>query len=193
MLHASKVPWTGCTASRLRLINNILPGVIFWLCYKINFPSNHQAPTTESNRTQARSLHTALNICLFPPLFFFSGLYYTDVISTASVLASFWLRSHPDLATRSLLRPSLLVLSGAVALAIRQTNIFWVAVFPAMLDLVECVEKGARVTYKKHRDLDGHPWRSLACHPTMIETCAGSWKRALAFDLPVADAFVHGW
>jgi alpha-1,2-glucosyltransferase len=30
--------------------------------------------------------HTVLNICLFPPLFFFSGLYYTDILALLVVI-----------------------------------------------------------------------------------------------------------
>ncbi|KAI9821215.1 MAG: glucosyltransferase [Pycnora praestabilis] len=34
-------------------------------------------------------LHTILNICLFPPLFFFSALYYTDLLSAVFVLGAY--------------------------------------------------------------------------------------------------------
>ncbi|KAF9893844.1 hypothetical protein FE257_010014 [Aspergillus nanangensis] len=33
--------------------------------------------------------HTVLNICLFPPLFFFSGLYYTDVLALLVVIEAY--------------------------------------------------------------------------------------------------------
>lgn len=39
-----------------------------------------------SSWTQLMVQHSAVNIALFPPLFFFSALYYTDVLSTLFVV-----------------------------------------------------------------------------------------------------------
>lgn len=75
------------------------------------------------------SIHTALNIALFPPLFFFSGLYYTDVLSVQCVLLayqSFLNRSGAENSGKGLWKSYLI---GILALTMRQTNIFWVAVF----------------------------------------------------------------
>ncbi|KAL4880432.1 tyrosyl-DNA phosphodiesterase-domain-containing protein [Aspergillus karnatakaensis] len=73
--------------------------------------------------------HTVLNICLFPPLFFFSGLYYTDVLALLVVIEAYnWdlrraqLRSAP-------FETAVFLAFGVAALAFRQTNIFWVSVF----------------------------------------------------------------
>lgn len=65
--------------------------------------------------------HTALNICLFPPLFFFSGLYYTDVISVLVVL-----KAHEAFQNR---RPALVAFYSLLSLWFRQTNIFWTAAY----------------------------------------------------------------
>ncbi|KAI9368255.1 tyrosyl-DNA phosphodiesterase-domain-containing protein [Aspergillus egyptiacus] len=74
--------------------------------------------------------HTVLNICLFPPLFFFSGLYYTDVLALLVVVEAYnwdlWRTSPPR---SSLLETVVFLGLGIAALAFRQTNIFWVAVF----------------------------------------------------------------
>lgn len=44
----------------------------------------------ESSRLSLREInHTVFNICLFPPLFFFSVLYYTDILSASCVLATY--------------------------------------------------------------------------------------------------------
>jgi alpha-1,2-glucosyltransferase len=72
--------------------------------------------------------HTAVNICLFPLIFFFSGLYYTDVLSTCIVIAAyehFLQGEKPGSIPRGLFTYSI----GVIALLMRQTNIFWVAVF----------------------------------------------------------------
>lgn len=94
--------------------------------------------------------HVAFNICLFPPLFFFSALYYTDVISTASVLLQHWIRTgvKDDLYC---LRSLSLFMHGLVALTFRQTNIFWVALLPAMLDVIDDLSNKVGVMAKQPR------------------------------------------
>lgn len=74
--------------------------------------------------------HTVLNICLFPPLFFISGLYYTDVLALLVVIEAYiWdIRRSSD-GRRSLLGTPVFLAFGLAALAFRQTNIFWVSVF----------------------------------------------------------------
>ena len=78
--------------------------------------------------------HTALNICLFPPLFFFNGLYYTDV---ASALFTLW-------AFSSFLRGRVIrfVIHGLLALSFRQTNIFWVSVYMGAFSIVFAFDFG---------------------------------------------------
>lgn len=41
-----------------------------------------------------RGLLTAMNVCIFPVLYFFNFLYYTDVISTFLVLFAYLLCLH---------------------------------------------------------------------------------------------------
>ena len=77
----------------------------------------------------ARLSHTVLNICLFPPLFFFSGLYYTDILALLLVIESYnWDIKRTGTAS-SPLQTLVLLLCGLAALVSRQTNIFWVSVF----------------------------------------------------------------
>ena len=135
----------------------------------------------------ATDLHTAVNVCLFPPLFTFTALYYTDVGSTGIVLlfislldgrassvgtagrtltlvsgdlvglwlllSGYWIASvavtaiillqawafaklsgpktWPDSMCTDRGTPEwVLLFIGVVALSFRQTNVFWVAVFP---------------------------------------------------------------
>lgn len=93
------------------------------------------------------AFHTALNIGLFPVLFFFSALYYTDVYSSFFVLLCY----HNHL-TRTSVRlgavPPLgsgvcTVFLGAATLWFRQTNIFWVVVYMGGMEAVFAV-KGLR-------------------------------------------------
>lgn len=98
------------------------------------------SPTELRIRSQY-SLHTAFNIGLFPLLFFFSGLYYTDVLSTAAVLAAYL--NHLiriGRGPRSMLSDVLAVFLGLFALLMRQTNIFWVVVYIGGLEAVHAVK-----------------------------------------------------
>ena len=84
--------------------------------------------------------HTALNIALFPVLFFFSGLYYTDVVSTLAVLVAY--KNH--LGRVGTQRPGLIndlwtVFLGVATLFMRQTNVFWVVVYMGGLEAVHAV------------------------------------------------------
>lgn len=131
------------------------------------------------------ALHTALNIALFPLLFFFSGLFYTDVLSTCIVLRMYRLflerkgaytNSHEGLVW--------MYFTGIVALTMRQTNIFWISVFLGGLELVRTI----KITQTA----------SIEVPPT-----PGNWKEAVSaklkeysqgeiHDIPIRDAAVHG-
>ncbi|KAF3767200.1 family 59 glycosyltransferase [Cryphonectria parasitica EP155] len=89
----------------------------------------------------AYALHTGLNIALFPLLFFFSGLYYTDVFSTFVVLLAY--QNHLARVSTGPISPwsdALVVLLGVGALFMRQTNVFWVVVFMGGLEAVHKVK-----------------------------------------------------
>jgi len=87
-------------------------------------------------------LQREFSIILFPLLFFFSGLYYTDVLSTFTVVLTyiFWSASSSATGGLKVLYQLLHLLSGATALATRQTNIFWVSVFLGGLQVIETVK-----------------------------------------------------
>lgn len=83
------------------------------------------------------ALHTGTNIAFFPLLFFFSGLYYTDVLSTLVVLVAFWnTLSRIGNQADSWRSDFLVVLLGIASLFMRQTNVFWVVVFMGGLEAV---------------------------------------------------------
>jgi alpha-1,2-glucosyltransferase len=89
------------------------------------------------------SIHTVLNICLFPLLFFFSGLYYTDVCSVSFVLGAYQyhIRSLPEAPAPRNTDVFKMFVLGLCALLMRQTNIFWVAIFSAGLHAVHHVKR----------------------------------------------------
>jgi alpha-1,2-glucosyltransferase len=74
----------------------------------------------------------ALLMAIFPPLFFFSFLFYTDVGSTFFVLLMYYL------SLRS--RHSWAALAGLFAFLFRQTNVVWVA-FTLGCSVIERFEK----------------------------------------------------
>jgi alpha-1,2-glucosyltransferase len=115
-------------------------------------------------------------------LFFFSGLYYTDVQSAFWVILAYqsYLRyerrgfaSWNDAFSQ--------VKFGIIALFFRQTNIFWVAVFPAGLALISSAQRVSEDS--KESPSVRLDWNTI---------CARSWNRAALYDLPVFDAQIEG-
>ncbi|WYZ45881.1 hypothetical protein EsH8_IX_000106 [Colletotrichum jinshuiense] len=87
------------------------------------------------------SIHLGWNIALFPVLFFFSGLYYTDVVSTLSVLVAYYHHLRRVREERSSFLSDLTaILLGVVALFMRQTNVFWVVVYMGGLEAVSAIK-----------------------------------------------------
>ncbi|RSM05485.1 Dol-P-Glc:Glc(2)Man(9)GlcNAc(2)-PP-Dol alpha-1,2-glucosyltransferase [Fusarium oligoseptatum] len=134
-----------CDASSLRVANAV---ALMFLAY-LALQCRHQI---ESRLYEAHSLirlrvhsqyalHTAFNIALFPLLFFFSGLYYTDVASTAAVLVAYL--NHLNRIGRnrsSVLNDLLTVILGVFTLFFRQTNVFWVVVYMGGLEVVHAIK-----------------------------------------------------
>lgn len=68
----------------------------------------------------------------------------------------------------------------------RQTNIFWVAVFPAILTLVVELDRGHRVVKESmYRRADGFG-------DTTFSVAKTSWKMEVVYDPPIRDAFFEG-
>lgn len=130
-------------------------------------------------------LHTSLNIALFPLLFFFSGLFYTDVLSTCIVLRMYRLflerkgaytNSHEGLVW--------LYFTGIVALTMRQTNIFWVSVFMGGLELVRTI-KITQTASEDIRPISGD-WRDIAI------SRFNEYSHGEIHDIPLEHAGVQG-
>jgi alpha-1,2-glucosyltransferase len=127
-----------CDISALRLTNVgflTLVGLATYYAGKTIAQTKHDKKSSAENWQLA---HTAVNICLFPPLFFFSALYYTDIASLLCVVLSIhsciW---HLQKRSRGFSIAVLHVALGFLPLLFRQTNIFWVAIFPAALEAID--------------------------------------------------------
>lgn len=87
------------------------------------------------------AIHTGINIGLFPLLFFFSALYYTDVFSTLIVLFAF--QNHLERVStkgQAWWNDFLVIFLGVASLSMRQTNVFWVVVFMGGLEAVKAAK-----------------------------------------------------
>jgi len=186
-------PLLGCEIGSLRLVNAQALCVILVLSYGIlrvlrtrNNPSKSLSENAEKagpnhdmqDSTYTVDVHSALNVALFPPLFFFSALYYTDVWSTLAVLLAFYAYLANSESTQIVTRYCSAVSFGVFALLFRQTNIFWVAVFPAGLAVTDALKKDAPSTMSDKAD------PMLA-----IQT---AWKDGTVHDCSVQDAGLQG-
>lgn len=154
--------------------------------------------------------HTVLNICLFPPLFFFSVLYYTDVLSASCVLATHilflqrrqtkyvpaeeeafvdagngavsWLRAcyrAGSPAQKPWVTDIGLCALGLYALLFRQTNIFWVAIFFAGLEVIQIVKRNSTTSWEGDDSSFAGVFR-------------GSWYHGMIYDPLVREACTEG-
>ncbi|KAI0521413.1 DIE2/ALG10 family-domain-containing protein [Xylaria bambusicola] len=148
-----------------------------------------------------REIATGINIGLFPVLFFFSGLYYTDPSSTLIVLLAYANHlTRVGAKPPSFLNDVYTLALGIVTLAFRQTNIFWVVVYMGGLEVVYAIKtlKPAPVETPKFQTLSDqigfYAWRyslgdvhdvslSLA-QPIDIVLCALSIGVAATCNLP---------
>lgn len=119
----------------LRTTNTVTSAV--FLPWRLQVLSDSIHKVTNNRQLGAWLSHTVLNICLFPPLCFFSGLYYTDVLSLLAVVEAYnWHLKRSSKNEYALLKMLGFIVFGLAALVCRQTNIFWVAVFLGGLQVV---------------------------------------------------------
>ena len=116
--------------------------------------------------------HAAVNICLFPPLFFFYGLYYTDVLSALFVLLvyQYFLEKKG---------PAVIIVGGCFSLLFRQTNVLWVGVFLGGLAFCRAIPKSQQDS-------------ELSNKQTFSEILQASWRHASAYDPPISEACLEG-
>ena len=132
---------TDCGLADLRWLNTLLASCVIpaqvWDLYR---QLGHSRRTSQKDGI---SFHNVINIGLFPLLFFFSGLYYTDVCSVSLVLGAYeyHFRSLHDVSSVRSLASAKMFVIGLYSLLMRQTNIFWAAVFLAGLHALHHVKK----------------------------------------------------
>lgn len=140
-------------------------------------------PGSKQKQSSSHAILSAANVSLFPPLFFFSALFYTDVPSTCFVLMSYqYMRKSWNAGELRWRSWPITVVLGVVALSFRQTNIFWVAVLPAGLSAVRALKQTAhtvpRDEAKKPKD--------------MLQIVRDSWESSEVYDVAVEDAAFEG-
>ncbi|KAL8935069.1 MAG: hypothetical protein Q9211_004900 [Gyalolechia sp. 1 TL-2023] len=111
--------------------------------------------------------HAVFNICLFPPLFFFYGLYYTDVWSAFAVLTTIQFHQRKW--------RKLLVAAGIASLLFRQTNIFWIAIYLGGSEVVRELKRG-------------RPGIEYPPSVSVMDVVAGSWQHSCLYDPLVSQA-----
>jgi alpha-1,2-glucosyltransferase len=131
--------------------------------------------------------HSALNAVLFPPLFFFSSLYYTDIASTLSVMVYYIVFLQKSGRFRaSVIGSGLQVLLASASLMFRQTNIFWVAIAPLLLEIVSRIDQAPRVVR------DSMHQRSPGFGDTITSVLRTSWKYGAVYSPPTNQAHLDG-
>lgn len=133
--------------------------------------------------------HTALNICLFPVLFFFCALYYTDVYSILTVLGTVY-RHYRQADAVSLMSKwnTAIVVNGLLSLSLRQTNIFWVAIYLGGLQVVrELGYSGRRNQSINDVFLEG--WVQGRIYDPIIDEASIEGSPILPFMLSVAEIY----
>lgn len=120
--------------------------------------------------------HTVLNICMFPPLFFFSGLYYTDILALLAVVEAYnWDRKRTSGKGYRVLYTLGFLIFGLAALVCRQTNIFWVAVFLGGLQVVRKIRTSSKT-----------------CEPSEVPSIVKRGLQGEVYDPLVSDASLSG-
>ena len=156
-----------------------------WIVEKIF--SHRMGGAQKSGYGTFSAAHSALNIALMPPLFFFSALYYTDVASTLSVMLCFYpLVCSDESAVKQIWWHSRLFVLGLVSLTFRQTNIFWVAVFPAAAVVLRELDQGHELVKESMYN------KSKGFGDTMASVARTSWKMDVLYDPSVRDASMEG-
>lgn len=169
-----------------RSINSLVTfELVFVVLSLVRRISSHERSPGQTKKgwiPSTAEVHTVVNIMLFPPLFFFYGLYYTDVLSVRSVLIVYYY--HLDHR-----RGSSIAAAGMISLAFRQTNVFWVAIYIGGLELQRVlprrIELNHSPNYKKwlQEHSSGSSFRAIVKR---------TWISGRVYDPPMSDASMEG-
>ncbi|KFX98721.1 hypothetical protein V490_02152 [Pseudogymnoascus sp. VKM F-3557] len=165
----------GCEGAELRGIGSVALAALLMVCYSLR--KSLVAGVQHAGRAWDYA-HEALNVSLFPPLFFFSGLYYTDVLSTLVVVVAYWAFQRG--AGGASVGGGLVAYGlGIVGLLMRQTNVFWVGVFLAGLEWARaCADIAAKGSKRRGQEYD----------ISLIERALGPYTRGELHDPPIEEA-----
>lgn len=136
---------TQLNTEALRTTNVATTGV--FLPWRLQVLSDAIHKVQNNRQLGAWLSHRVLNICLFPPLFFFSALYYTDILALLVVVEAYnWDLKRVGGRSSVILSTLGFLVFGLVALVCRQTNIFWVSAFLGGLQVVRTIRKSSKIT-----------------------------------------------
>ncbi|XP_063237574.1 putative Dol-P-Glc:Glc(2)Man(9)GlcNAc(2)-PP-Dol alpha-1,2-glucosyltransferase [Bacillus rossius redtenbacheri] len=145
-----------CSLYFLRFVNVVGSIANFYVLYCIQtklYPSRKEL-----------NLVSTLNLATFPVLYFFTFLYYTDVLSTLLVMLMYLLHLHE--------RRLLSAATGLLAVVTRQTNIIWVGFV-----LLETVAKVlTRSAERRGRKTAGSDDGVLHHLKFLAEAVSSAWK-----------------
>ncbi|KAI0860040.1 DIE2/ALG10 family-domain-containing protein [Xylaria cubensis] len=131
-----------CSIYNLRAFNVVVVScisVLVLICRARLTPN--LAKSNTGRKVTTFDILTGVNVALFPVLFFFSGLYYTDPASTLIVLLAYANHlTRVGTAQPSFLNDVYSLGLGILALGFRQTNIFWVVVYMGGLEVVHAIK-----------------------------------------------------
>lgn len=113
-------------------------------------------------------IFTALNLSIFPVLYFFTFLYYTDCGSTFFVLLMYYLHLKHHFKRASI--------AGAISLLFRQTNIVWVFYVAAgtTLDLLHVIYNKMQQSKKSDKNIEYFSFTKINLPPRKED-----WKSLL--------------
>lgn len=170
-LKALQVP--GSLTTQLRGLN-LGAGVcsIYFISRQLLHYASGTAPRKSFKVSSLSTIdHGALNVCLFPPLFFFYGLYYTDILSAGIILHVYiWFQERSK---------AKMVLGSLLALSLRQTNIFWVAVYFGGLEVLRTLRRGQQGII-------------ILARSSFSEVVVRSWQTGCLYDPLVSNAYFEG-
>uniref|UniRef100_A0A2C9JD25 Dol-P-Glc:Glc(2)Man(9)GlcNAc(2)-PP-Dol alpha-1,2-glucosyltransferase n=2 Tax=Biomphalaria glabrata TaxID=6526 RepID=A0A2C9JD25_BIOGL len=121
-----------CTTQNLRAMNLLFCIGNFAILFILGKKLNEKSKGKDVNKTTKQLLINTIVLFLFPVLYFFSWLYYTDPGSTFFTLLMYTLCLHNFHKCSSLF--------GIIAILFRQTNVVWV-LFCFVLVAIEILEK----------------------------------------------------
>lgn len=129
------------SGTNLRWTNFTLSYLLVLVCTLWRRTASSSIPRRGSIFTQE------IYVLAFPLLFFFSGLYYTDIFAAFTTVCTYvvWQIGANQRNKNKLLFQVLHVVLGTLSLTARQTNIFWSAVFLGGLQLIQTVKLTTRI------------------------------------------------